>query len=95
MLSEENSKLIHDLRARSHHLNPVVIVGDKGLSKPVMKEISIALDAHELVKIRLNVGDRKERNAMLRSICEKTRSIAVNQIGKIIVIYREIEEHTK
>ena len=50
-----------DLKAKSHHLNPVVIIGDKGLTKAVLTESSKALEAHELIKVKINIDDRIER----------------------------------
>ena len=41
------------LRGMTHHINPVVIVGDKGLTENVLEEIEIALDHHELIKVKL------------------------------------------
>ena len=77
------------LKARAHHLNPVVIVGDKGLSKAVLKEIDVALRAHELIKIKLQSDDREERRAMGVEICHKLAAHPIGSIGKIVVIYRE------
>jgi RNA-binding protein len=77
------------LKARAHHLNPVVIVGDKGLSKAVLKEIDVALKAHELIKIKLQSDDREERRAMGVEICDKLAAHPIGSIGKIVVIYRE------
>ncbi|MBT7997201.1 MAG: YhbY family RNA-binding protein, partial [Betaproteobacteria bacterium] len=55
------NKTKRELKAKAHHLNPVVTIGDKGLSKPVLKELEIALDAHELIKIKIHSDDREER----------------------------------
>ena len=40
------------LKARAHALNPIVHLGDKGLTDAVVAEIGRALTAHELIKVR-------------------------------------------
>jgi RNA-binding protein len=77
------------LKARAHRLAPVVLIGDKGLTDAVMKEIDISLRAHELIKVRIASDDRVQREAALGSICEALDAAAVQHIGKIVVVYRE------
>lgn len=80
------------LRARAHSLDPVVLIGDQGLTASVLAEAERALDAHELIKIRVAGAEREEREAMLSTVCELTGAAAVQHIGKILVIYRENPE---
>ena len=40
------------LKAKAHKLDPVVQIGDKGLTEQVIAEIDRALQAHELIKVR-------------------------------------------
>lgn len=77
------------LKARAHPLHPVVLIGDKGLTEPVLREIEVNLKSHELIKIRVASSDREEREAMLGTICERTDAQPVQHIGKVLVIYRE------
>jgi putative YhbY family RNA-binding protein len=81
-----------ELRAQAHKLNPVVLIGDKGLTEEVLAEIDRALKAHELIKVRAATDDRDARNAWMESICEKLEAHPVQQIGKVLVIYRENPE---
>jgi RNA-binding protein len=76
------------LRGLAHTRKPVVTVGAAGLTEPVLKEVEIALVAHELVKIKLPGIERAERDAMLASICETTGAEPVQRIGRMAVIYR-------
>ncbi len=76
------------LKKLVHHLKPVVIIGQKGLSENVLNEIDIALDSHELIKIKLSGGDRDERRAMIESICEQTDAEFIHSIGHIAALYR-------
>jgi putative YhbY family RNA-binding protein len=80
------------LRARAHALHPVVSIGDKGLSESVIHEISVSLDAHELIKVRAAESDRDARDALLSEICESLEAAPVQHIGKILVIYRPAPE---
>src|SRR2546423_15447224 len=78
-----------ELRAQAHNLNPVVLIGDKGLTDEVIAEIDRALKAHELIKVRAAGGEREQRDAWMRAICERTAAEPVQQIGKVLVVYRE------
>ena len=81
-----------ELRAQAHKLNPVVLIGDKGLTDEVLAEIDRALKAHELIKVRAATDDRDARNAWMESICAKLEAHPVQQIGKVLVVYRENPE---
>lgn len=87
-----NSKQITYLRGLGHHLSPVVSIGNNGLTEQVMKEIELALNAHELIKIKVSGDDRALRIKMLEEICEKSGATAVHHIGKQLVIYRKSEK---
>ncbi|MFO1301944.1 MAG: YhbY family RNA-binding protein [Burkholderiaceae bacterium] len=76
------------LRARAHHLDPVVMIGDAGLSRAVLDEADRALGAHELIKIRVLGDDRAQRQALLTEICSALGCAPVQSIGKLLVVYR-------
>ena len=76
------------LKARAHALDPVVHLGDKGLTDAVIAEIGRALDAHELIKVRAGGMDRAAREATLTEICTRLNAQAVQHIGKVLVIFR-------
>jgi len=78
-----------ELRSEAHALTPVVIIGDKGLTDEVMAEIDRSLKAHELIKVRANTNDRDARELWMEKICERLDAHAVQQIGKILVVYRQ------
>ena len=75
----------------AHKLNPVVMIGNNGLTPSVLQEIENSLNAHELIKIKVFGDDREARVAMLEEICEKTGATKVHHIGKQWVIYRQAE----
>ena len=77
------------LRAKAHSLKPVVITGQHGITPAVLNEINLALDHHELIKVRVNAGQREERQAMIAQICAETTAELIQAIGHIITIYRK------
>lgn len=76
------------LKAQAHPLNPVVIIGQAGLTPAVIKEIHAALDAHELIKVKIR-AERDERAIISEQICQETQAEAVQSIGQILVLYRK------
>ena len=80
------------LKALAHHRKPVVQVGNAGITAAVIKEIELALGRHALLKIRLPGVAREARTEMLEKICEATGANAVQEIGRMAVIYRRAEK---
>ncbi|HVJ25308.1 MAG TPA: ribosome assembly RNA-binding protein YhbY [Burkholderiales bacterium] len=77
------------LKAKAHKLDPVVQIGDKGLTEQVIAEIDRALRAHELIKVRAGSLDRKSRDQVFQSISNQTKAEAVQHIGKVFVLFRK------
>lgn len=77
------------LRARAHHLDPVVTIGQHGLTPAVLREIDVALKAHELIKVRVFDDDREAREAVLEDVCAALDAAAVQHLGKLLIIWRE------
>lgn len=75
------------LRGKAHHINPVVTVGDKGLTQNVMAELETALDHHELIKVKLR-ADRETRNRLSREIANNCAAQLVQQIGQVSCFFR-------
>jgi RNA-binding protein len=75
------------LRGLGHHLKPVVWVGQHGLSENVLAEIGQALDAHELVKIKI-AAERGERREIAAAICAKTSADLIHSIGQMAILFR-------
>jgi RNA-binding protein len=76
------------LKGLAHGLNPVVMIGNHGLTESVLREIAISLDAHELIKIRVLGDDRDARVAMYERICDQLDAAPVQHIGKLLVLWR-------
>lgn len=84
-------RLKQALRARAHALKPVVMTGQAGLSEAVLAEIDLALEHHELIKVRLR-AEREERAAMAEEICARLRAEQVQSLGQIVTLYRKSSE---
>jgi RNA-binding protein len=80
-----------NLRGQAHHLKPLVIVADKGLSVTVVTEIERALNDHELIKVKLR-GEREERKAWALSISKECKAELVQTIGQVACFYRKHPE---
>ena len=76
------------LKARAHSLEPVVKIGQHGLTDAVVAEIDRALTAHELIKVRAGSADREERTDLVDTISARTDAAPVQSVGKIIVLWR-------
>lgn len=76
------------LKGLAHSRQPVAMIGNQGLTAAVLKEIERGLDAHELIKIKAASDELDTRRAWLEEICSSTGAVPVQQIGKVLVIYR-------
>ena len=89
MLSPSERK---SLKARAHKLEPIVLIGAKGLTDEVVSEVDRALKAHELIKVRAAGLERDAREEALKTLCERTGAESVQAIGKVFVMYRKRNE---
>lgn len=75
-------------RSIGHHLNPVVMVAENGLSEGVLAELERALADHELIKIKLALAERDDRATLLAELVAASRAELVQTIGKMALLYR-------
>lgn len=75
------------LRAQAHSLKPVIMIGQSGLTAAVLAEIELALNTHELIKVRIR-AEREDRKLISEKICADTGAELIQNIGQIAVIYR-------
>jgi RNA-binding protein len=76
------------LRAKAHHLQPVVIVGTNGLTPAVLHEIDVNLRAHQLIKVRVFGDDRDVRERLLAQVCADLDAAPVQHLGKTLTLWR-------
>lgn len=77
------------LRQIGHALQPVVMIGAHGLTDNVVEETLRALNDHELIKVKVAGEDREQRAALIQQLVERTAANNVQQIGKIVLIYKK------
>ena len=75
-------------RAEAHHLSPVVMIGNDGLTAAVKKETDAALNAHGLIKVRVLGDDRAQREAMYQTLADELCAAPIQHIGKLLVLWR-------
>lgn len=75
-------------RSIGHHLDPVVTVSEHGLSEGLVAELDRALSDHELIKIKLALGERDARGAMLDELVSESGAELIQTIGKVALLYR-------
>jgi RNA-binding protein len=84
-----------DHRAAAHHLNAVVMVGADGLTPGVQAEIDAALNAHGLIKVRVQSDDRVGRESIFQTLADRLDAAPIQHIGKLLVLWRPISEKDK
>jgi RNA-binding protein len=90
--STPGSKELRQLRAQAHSLRPVVTVAGKGLAPSVLEELERALNDHELIKVKVAVGDRDQREVIITALCNQTGALLVQRIGNIATLLRHNPE---
>ncbi|MDD2768006.1 MAG: ribosome assembly RNA-binding protein YhbY [Methylococcus sp.] len=88
-------ELRRQLRAKAHKLKPVVITGQAGVTPGVLGEINLALDHHELIKVRVNASNREARAEMTALICGESGAELVQSLGHVITLFRKSPERGK
>ena len=77
------------LRQAAHHLDPAVWIGKNGITENVIKEITHALDHHELIKIKILQVEKKERGINIKKICMDTNAELISNIGNVLILYKK------
>jgi RNA-binding protein len=77
------------MRAKAHSLKPVVITGQNGVTPAVLNEIDLALEHHELIKVRVNAAVREDRKTMIQQICTDLSAELIQAIGHVVTLYRK------
>jgi len=90
-----NKRQTKFLRTLAHDQKPIIWVGQQGLMGSVMDEVENALNHHELVKIKLRVEDREERDQIIESICQQTKAVNIQQIGNTVTLFRRNLENPR
>lgn len=94
-MADLTPRQIRHLRSLGHHLKPVVMIGDAGLSEAVLSELDGALSHHELVKVRMRGGDRQARDTMVTTMERRMGCSAVQRLGHTTLLYRRNPERPR
>ena len=87
-----NTALKQSLKAQAHHLKPIILLGAKGISEAVVAETDLALNTHELIKVKLNGVEKEDKIQVANELCQLVHAELIQMIGNTIVIYRKNEE---
>jgi len=82
-------------RAEAHHRDPVVMIGNDGLTPAVQNETDAALNAHGLIKVRVFSDDRSAREAMFTTLADALNAAPIQHIGKLLVLWRPLPQREK
>jgi len=91
-LTNEQKK---QFKSIGHHLNPVLIVAENGLTEGVLAELERALNDHELIKIKFALTERDDRRALIDELCQQARCELVQVIGKMALVYRKAAKQNR
>ncbi len=84
-LSEDQKR---QLRKIGHTLKPTVTVGSNGLTDAVCDEVEHTINHHELIKIKVNAGDRKNRDEIINTLCQRASATLIQRVGHVALIFR-------
>ena len=86
------SKQRQFLKGLAHPLAPIVRVGKAGVSDAVVVETKKSLDAHELIKVRLDADDPALRRTLSEKLAAAADTEVAGRVGKIAILYRARDE---
>lgn len=86
------SKQRQFLRGIAHPLEPIVRVGRGGVKESVVAETKSSLEAHELIKVRIETDDSAQRKQFASELASAAEAEIAGSVGKVVILYREREE---
>ena len=89
---ELNTKQTKQLKSLGHQLNPIVTVGQHGMKESINTELEIALDFHQLVKIKVGLGDREKRDELINELALHHKATLIQRVGNVALLFRRNPE---
>jgi RNA-binding protein len=80
------------LRGQGHGLRAIVMIGKQHLNDEVIKATHEALEAHELIKVKIQEGCLADRRTVASDLAAETNSAVVQILGKTFLLYRASEK---
>lgn len=89
-----DGKTRRKLRALGHHLVPVVIIGQSGVTDAILAAVDQALYDHELIKIKVGEGPA-DRHEASEALAKATRAEVAQVLGRTILLFKARDENSK
>lgn len=83
------------LRNKAHDLKPVVMLGKKGLADTVIAEIISSVEHHELIKVKVALEDKEQKDAVAEEIAKLTQTEVVQFIGNNLILFKQAKKMSK
>ena len=83
------------LRNKAHDLKPVVMLGKKGLADTVIAEIISSVEHHELIKVKVALEDKEQKDAVAEEIAKLTQTEVVQFIGNNLILFKQANKKSK
>lgn len=91
---ELTSKQRKIFEKQAHNLDPIVLIGQGGITDNTILQVSNALKTHEFIKVKFNEY-KDDKNEISKLIEEKTDSTLIRIIGNVAIFYKEIPRDDK
>ena len=82
------------LRGLGHHLEPVVIVGQSGVTEGVIAAVEQALNNHELIKVKIHEGP-EDRHEAAEKLAQSTGAELAQLLGRTALLFKKRKEDSK
>ncbi len=90
-----NNRQKRHLKGLAHHLEPVLRIGKARITPQLLAEAEKTLNSHELIKMRIELDDSKERRQLAAALAEQTSAQLVTSVGKVAILFRQRDEDSK
>lgn len=76
------------LRSLGHEDDAILQIGKAGINEQVIKQADDALEARELIKVRVLRNATISLQEVTTALCESTGAHPVQQVGRVALLYR-------
>lgn len=90
-----NSKQRAFLRSMATELSPIIQIGKGGITENLIKTVSDALEARELIKLSVLENCDQSPKEAAEVLADETCADTVAVVGRKVVLYRESEKNKK
>lgn len=83
------------LKSIANTMDPLFQIGKNGVTENFVEQVKEALEAREIIKIKVLNNSLLDPTEVAREITEKADAEFVQSIGSKIVLYKESQENKK